>query len=200
MIHKFRLISNEDEEFIREFSINSSSSFLDFHKAIIKNLNYSDQLMTSFFLCNNNWEKQQEITLIEMGVGSDIPITEMSKVKIEDVCKREGQKLLYVFDMLMERSFFIDLFEIHDVKFDLKEPKCTLSEGYPPKQSDDLYTDSNKDEFSEMDSDFETESIYTKQQREYYDDYDNYGDGDDYGDDYDEKNFESLDEIDLDNY
>ncbi|KAA6320980.1 hypothetical protein EZS27_029315, partial [termite gut metagenome] len=49
----------------------------------------------------------------------------------------EKQKLLYVFDNMTERCFFIELFEIITGK-EIKTPKCTRSRGEAPKQAIDF--------------------------------------------------------------
>ena len=63
MIFRFTLISDEAEDFMREIQINADATFLDFHKTILEACKYADDQMTSFTICENGWEKCQEITL-----------------------------------------------------------------------------------------------------------------------------------------
>jgi hypothetical protein len=49
----------------------------------------------------------------------------------------EGQKLIFVFDYLTERSFFMELKEMITGK-SLKEPVCTMKVGKAPAQKVDL--------------------------------------------------------------
>ncbi len=67
MIYTLTFSSEEVENFRLVFTADSDSSFLDLHKAILAAAKYSDDQMTSFFMCNDRWEKEQEVTLIEMG-------------------------------------------------------------------------------------------------------------------------------------
>lgn len=56
MVYKFVIISDEVDDFFREIQIDSEATFLDLHNAILKSVGYPDDQMTSFFLCEDNWE------------------------------------------------------------------------------------------------------------------------------------------------
>ena len=66
MVIKFRILSDEVDNFVREIAIDSEASFLDLHNAILDCVSYTKDQITSFFICNEDWEKEKEITLIEM--------------------------------------------------------------------------------------------------------------------------------------
>ena len=66
MIYKFLLISDEVDQFAREISIDSEATFLDLHNAILDSVNFTKDQITSFFICDDDWEKKTEITLMEM--------------------------------------------------------------------------------------------------------------------------------------
>ena len=40
MVYKFRLLSDEVEDFRRDIEIDSDATFLDLHKAILESVNY----------------------------------------------------------------------------------------------------------------------------------------------------------------
>ena len=42
MVYKFRIISDEVDDFLREIKIDSEASFFDFHEAILKSTGYKD--------------------------------------------------------------------------------------------------------------------------------------------------------------
>ena len=63
MVYRFTIISDEVDNFRREIQIDSDATFLDFHNAILKSVGYPNDQMTSFFICDDNWEKETEITL-----------------------------------------------------------------------------------------------------------------------------------------
>lgn len=133
MVFRFLLLSDEVEGFKREIQIDSDATFLDLHKAIIKSVGFKEGEMTSFFLCSDDWEKEQEITLVEMDTSSDEDSFIMEDSVLNDFLEDERQKLMYVFDYMTERAFFMELREIITGK-NLDEAVCTKTEGIPPAQ------------------------------------------------------------------
>ncbi len=134
MIYQFRIISDEDKNFAREILINGDHTFLDFHRVLQKDLGYDPNQLASFFLTNNSWEKELQITLIDMmDEGSDTCIT-MDQATIADHVNTKEQRLLYVFDFFSDRAFFIELTEVFDKIESKALPKITFSRGDPPPQ------------------------------------------------------------------
>ena len=133
MIYKFRLLSDEAEDFRRDIEIDSDATFHDLHTAILDATGYSDDQMTSFFLCDDRWEKETEITLEDMGGRSDEDNLIMRDTIIGDMLEEEKQRLLYVFDPLADRVFFMELSKIKYGE-SISEAKCTKSIGEPPVQ------------------------------------------------------------------
>lgn len=58
MVYKFTLISDEVDDFVREIKIDSDATFYDLHKIILNCVGYKDDQMTSFFICDEDWEKK----------------------------------------------------------------------------------------------------------------------------------------------
>ena len=136
MIFKFRLISDEVKDFAREVLIESDNTFLEFHKALQENLEYDEGQLASFFITNEKWEKELQITLIDMMDEESEKVITMDKTMIGDYMKKQGQRLLYVFDFFSERSFFIELSEIITNLKSQALPKVVFSHGMPPPQID----------------------------------------------------------------
>ena len=133
MVYKFLILSDEDELFLREIAIDADSTFLDFHDAIIDACDYDAHQMASFFICNEEWEKEQEITLVEMDTSSEYDSLTMGETVLSDYVIEEGQRLLYIFDYMMDRAFFIRLEGITTGK-NLDKPACLKAEGNAPEQ------------------------------------------------------------------
>ncbi len=136
MIFKFRIISDEDKDFARELLISSEQTFLDFHHCLQENLGYDPKQLASFFLTNSAWEKQLQITLIDMMDEEGGNCIIMEQAIIGTYLSVKGQRLLYVFDFFSERSFFIELTDIMDVKEGKLLPRITFIHGEPPVQID----------------------------------------------------------------
>ena len=130
MIYRFTLISDEADDFVREIQIDPEATFYDFHEAILKSVGYANDQMTSFFICDDDWEKEKEITLEEMDDNSEMDSWVMKDTRIDELVEDEKQKLIYVFDYMTERCFFIELSEIITGK-NIKGAQCTKSQGEP---------------------------------------------------------------------
>ncbi len=146
MIFRFLILSDESEDFKREIKIDADATFLDFFHAIIAATGFSDKEMASFFICDDNWRKKQEFTLVEMDTSSDEDSLTMQESVLSDYLEDEKQKLLFVFDYLTERAFYIELSEIIPGK-NLKAPVCSVSQGEAPQQTahfEEVKTDSGR--------------------------------------------------------
>ena len=137
MIFNFRIVSDEVDNFKREIQIDATATFLDLKKAICSCVGYDATQMSSFFLCDRNWEKEKEITFEDMGADPDQEVWLMDEAVLADFIEDEGQKLLYVFDYITERMFFIEMTRLATART-LKDPLCTLSLGTPPQESIDI--------------------------------------------------------------
>ena len=63
MIYKLTFSCEEgDQNFRRVFEADPDATFLDLHNAILQSVGYADDQMTSFFMCNEDWEKGQEVS------------------------------------------------------------------------------------------------------------------------------------------
>lgn len=133
MVYKFRLLSDEVENFRRDIEIDSDATFLDLHKAILESVNYPDDQMTSFFICTDNWVKTMEITLEDMGGMSEDESYVMEDTVIGDIIEEEKQRLVYQFDPLGDRFFYMELSKIEFGK-DIDQAVCTKSVGDAPVQ------------------------------------------------------------------
>ena len=162
MVFRFLILSDEVDDFKREIKIDSESTFLDLHDAIMDSVGYTKDQMCSFFLCDDDWSKETEITLVEMDTSSDVDNYTMAETKLSDMLEDEKQKLLFVFDYLTERSFFIELREIVPGK-DIEAPVCSKSIGLPPKQTIPLEDfDAKKNNSDELGEDFYGDSDYNE--------------------------------------
>lgn len=175
MIYKFLILSDEVDDFRREIKIDADSTFYDLFKAITDSTGYSDKEMSSFFMCNDEWRKKQEITLFEMDSDSDVDIYVMDETPLIDFLEEEKQKLMLVFDYINDRAFYIKLAEIITGK-SLKKAQCTLSTGEAPSQFIDIDDVAPVAVASDMDETF-------------------YGDEGFNLDELDESGFEGLDEM-----
>lgn len=128
------MVSDEVSNFAREIEIDSENTFLQLRNAILESVGYSKDELDSFFLCNEDWERQEEITLEDMGnIASDVDQWVMESTPVSELVEDEGQRLVFEFDYLTQRSFFMELKEIIPNR-SLVEPVCTMKRGNAPRQ------------------------------------------------------------------
>jgi len=133
MIYRFTFSCEEGSpDFKRVFEADADATFLDLHNAILKSVNYPDDQMTSFYLCNEDWEKGQEVTLVEMDSNFEYDNMVMNETRLSDLIIEKGQRLIYVFDPMFERYFFGSLKEI--LSGSMNGVECVESKGKAPKQ------------------------------------------------------------------
>ncbi|MBR1838075.1 MAG: hypothetical protein IJ786_00780 [Bacteroidaceae bacterium] len=113
MVLKIKMVSDEVDGFLREFEIDSEATFLDLCKVILESCGYPDDQMTSFYLCNDEWERGEQITREDMGTTTaDTDLFVMGDTRLSEFLEDKGQKLEFVFDPFSERSFFLNVREI----------------------------------------------------------------------------------------
>lgn len=137
MIFTFRIVSDEVDNFCREIQIDATGTFLDLKKAICESVGYDKNQMSSFFLCDRNWDREKEITFEDMGTDPEQDIWLMEESELGDFVQDEGQKLMYVFDYMTNRAFFMEMIESVPGK-NLKDPCCVFSRGKAPSEFVDL--------------------------------------------------------------
>ena len=169
MIYRFTFSCEEgDPNFRRVFEADADATFLELHEAILKSVGYPAAQMPSFFLCNDEWEKGQEVTLVEMDSNFEYDNMVMNETRLSDLIEEQGQRLIYIFDPMFERYFFGSLKEIKAGSMNGVE--CVESTGKAPKQlksedplavggkkgdDDFLFDDEFKDEYDMGDIDME---------------------------------------------
>jgi hypothetical protein len=133
MVYRFILLSDEVDNFRREILIDSDATFFELHNAILDSVGYKKDQMSSFFICDEDWVKEKEITLVEMDTSSEEDSYVMDKILLSEILEDEGQRLVYVFDYFTERAFYMEFKEIIPGK-SLEKAECIKSVGNPPVQ------------------------------------------------------------------
>ena len=159
MIFRFLILSDEVDDFKREIKIDSEATFLDLYNIIMDSVGYSKDQMCSFFICDEDWSKKTEITLVEMDTSSEVDNYIMEDCVLDQFLEDEHQKLLFVYDYLSERVFFMELREIITGE-SLDKPVCSKSVGQPPIQIKPFDEVESKNAASDLGEDFYGDSEY----------------------------------------
>ena len=147
------MLSGEDDGFVRDFEVRDDQTLLVLHEAIQENLGFDPGLMSSFFTTDESWVKGEEYPLINM-TGEEGART-MENTKVEDLVKKKEDKLLYLYDYLSNRGFFMEVVEVKEVESGVSYPLCTREAGDPPPQLliEDLTAGPDEDLFPGDDED-----------------------------------------------
>ena len=134
MIYLFRMISDENPDFYRDLVADGSDTFLDLHHVLQKELEYDPSQLASFFICNENWEKELEITLIDMIQEPGITSYIMDQVSLDEHINELNQRMLYLFDFFSDRAFFMEVIEMSDRDSPRPTPFIGQRQGDAPPQ------------------------------------------------------------------
>lgn len=135
MIYKFRIGSQENEDFVREIEIDGEQTFLDLHNAIQKSTNYDNSQMASFYLIDKMGQRGKEIALFEMSSAEEeLDVVVMDVAMIREFSSTRHPNLEYVFDFFSDRYFNVELTGTYKSLQGAKYPFCSLSEGEAPQQ------------------------------------------------------------------
>jgi len=132
MIFHFQILSQEHKNFRLEVELSKRHTFFDFHSIIQKSLDYESHQLASFFVSDKKGLKEKEISMLDLGINGAAYFI-MQKTGLSDLISMKGQKLIYTFDFLNDRSLLIELTDIIMEK-NLGEPLVTLKQGDSPVQ------------------------------------------------------------------
>jgi hypothetical protein len=141
-IYKFRLLSVENDEFVRDIEIRANQTFKEFHDIISQNVKMNGNELASFHICDQSWTKHKEVTLLDMRMenvaddGDDetvAPVEEiflMENSCISDFIEEPNQRIVYEYDFLDMTTLFLELTGVWKIKDEsIVYPRCTHSEG-----------------------------------------------------------------------
>lgn len=138
MIFKFRMLSDEVEDFVRDYEVPYDMNLADFHTYLRESVGYTPAEMASIFTSDAEWEKLREFTSVDMGLEAEddsfsIPLP-MERVTLGRIVREKFGRLIYVFDIFAERQFFIELLEAKFPEEGVTYPRIVAAEGEPPLQ------------------------------------------------------------------
>jgi len=150
--YKFRVNFDEIDDFIRDIEILSHDTFASFHHILYDSIGLKNNELASFFICDSKWNKQKEITLIDMNFdqkeeiptyndddeysmkSTAIPKIIMEKAVLKDFIADPHQKIIYEYDFLNPKVFYIELLKVLQTNSETGFPRCTFKAKEIPQQ------------------------------------------------------------------
>ena len=154
IIFKYRMLSDESDNFVRDFEVYPDMTLGQFHQFILQALGYED-CMVSIFKSDAEWRPVEEFSEIDM--GDDFPGVPrcMDNVTLMEVNNTFHDRLIYTFDMMNNRSFYLELLDMQRPQEGMKYPRVAFENAPVPDQYDPDAVDSNAGSiFDEMMGDF----------------------------------------------
>jgi hypothetical protein len=141
-VYKFRVVFEDHEDVSRDIEIKPGQTFEDFHAVILQSIKFDTKHAASFFVSDDYWRKEQEITLLEEDLDSETKL--MKNTKISTYVENPYQRFIYIYDKKVQWTFLIELIKIESENPKTTYPVCTKSAGQPPKQYKQLITEIQK--------------------------------------------------------
>ncbi|RYD76650.1 MAG: hypothetical protein EOP53_14335, partial [Sphingobacteriales bacterium] len=120
----------------RVIEIPAESTFEDLHFAVLSAVDFDTSQLASFYLCDDEWDRKLEITLIDMESEDSDFTPVMRDTELEDYITEKGMKLIYEYDFALLWKFLIvteDIYESEDNN-PANFPILVTSEGDSPEQ------------------------------------------------------------------
>ncbi len=149
IVFKLRMVSDENDHFVRDYEVDAEIKLNELHSFLIKTLVY-EECMSSFFSADERWEKLCEYTLIDMG---EAQTQAMEQARLCDVILNIEDKLIYQFDQLAARAYFITLMDVVRSEGEAY-PREIFAHGTPPDQYDPEVENNDNSIFEDMLGDY----------------------------------------------
>ena len=134
MVFRFNVLSDKVENFALHIDADAKNTFFQLHEAIQDECKYDPSEIVTFFLADEEWDTRQEIPMFQNKSPKQNAVITMKTAILGDYLKEKEDKLIYVFDVINQKSLYIELNEIV-MENKLNTPVVTYNKGLAPSQS-----------------------------------------------------------------
>lgn len=130
------LVDTEGETNVfRDIELPANASFEELHLAIQDQFDFDNSQMASFYESDDDWERGDEIMLMDMSMNDKQEVRLMRDTLIGEILSKPEQKMLYIFDFLVMWTFFVEVVSVGKFSEDIEYPNVLLSVGDAPDQN-----------------------------------------------------------------
>jgi len=145
-----RIVADTQQDIFADLRIHKKNNFLTIHDFLVENFHLDKLEMSSFFYSNDDWDKGEEITLMNMNIGDDQTIKFMESITINEVFQEKKFKFLYVNDFLNMNIFYLEILKESDLE-DNESLKLLHKLGeYEAKKSEVILNTEEENKLSEI--------------------------------------------------
>ena len=148
--YKFKVFYDEVEDFVRDVDVLANTNFEDFHLFLYKCLGLQGNEFAAFSICDQKWNKQKEITLMDtseededfenpeyeeedsFSTKSRLPKFVMKDAILKDFITDPHQHILYEYDFMDPKTFYIEFQKAAQTEKPDEFPRCTYQKGVMP--------------------------------------------------------------------
>ena len=156
MVFRFRIISDKVENFVLYIDADSESTFFELHEAIQFACKFDSFELSTFFLADEEWDRGLEIRMFKDRRTVEPAAPLMKNTRLRDFLKEKEDKLVYLYDIISQKSLYIELNELI-MENKLNMPIVNFSKGSTSAQSSS--TRYNADLLADLDS--EIQHVFT---------------------------------------
>jgi hypothetical protein len=149
IIYRFRLTSEDQEDFIREIEIQPTQTFLDFHEIILSSSDLESCQNAFFYTTDKKYKKHQEISFkqkkkkirkyddeLDEIITEEMVLHLMKNSKLNAFIEDPHQKMIYEYFGRDSYSFNLELFKIIKSEENVFLPRCLKTIGNLPRRID----------------------------------------------------------------
>ena len=157
MVFRFRMLSDENDNFVRDYEVMYDMTLLEFHDFITQSLEY-EPCMASFFTADKLWERQREFTLMDMNEDGEEETETMEHTRLGQIIHKLRDRLIYLFDVFGDRAYYLELTGVYEAEEAGSYPREIFARAEVPDQYDPSKNVMEEEEegsiFDEMMGDF----------------------------------------------
>lgn len=178
--YKFKVYFDEVEDFVRDVEILANDNFESFHKLIYDCTGLKGNEFAAFSICDQKWNKQKEITLFDTSdddayvdetpdyededqysTKSNLPKFVMSEALLKDFITDPHQHIMYEYDFMNPKVFYIELQKALQTDSADEFPRCTYKKEELPKERLQVKLDDPEDlELEDFDNEDELDDLF----------------------------------------
>jgi len=132
-VFKYRVVIDATDDIFRDIEVQANHTFEEFYDVILQAFDFKGKVMSSFYMSNDQWDKGQEITLMDMseeGNGKYV----MKNCILNDYMEDENQKMILVYDFMRLWIFYVELVEEYTAHAGVTYPKIAMKFGEAPEE------------------------------------------------------------------
>jgi hypothetical protein len=147
--YKFKVFYDEVEDFVRDVDVLANTNFEEFHLFLYKCLGLQGNEFAAFSICDQKWNKQKEITIMDTSEDEDVETPEyededsfstktrlpkfvMKDAILKDFITDPHQHILYEYDFIDPKTFYIEFQKAAQTEKPDEFPRCTFQKGTLP--------------------------------------------------------------------